>query len=159
MTEINNIEQIISSEVYDIDSQIRSYRWVIDNQGKFYDWNKPSIESAENNINMLIKKREVEAALIIENTKSSIKELLSKHGDGYIVVYSIVERYLGIHRDKCGQFNYLEEKDILNYFKCKTFNEANKKAYSLIEKVRTDINNGCEECKPYWNLSSIMKSL
>lgn len=160
MTEITNIEQIIESEVYSsIDSVIRAYQWQIDNQDKYHDWNKPSVAMAQYHINELMKKRELEATLIIEKTRLTIDELMSYFGNNYLVIYSKEGGYLSIHREKCEHYKLYVKKNDATFIKCKTFEVANKKAYSVIGEVQADIHNGCIECKPFWNLSSIKKSL
>lgn len=159
MTEITNIKEIIDSGVSIIDMQIRNYEWQINDQGNYYDWEKPSIENAQKNINELLKQREIEASLIIENTKSIVDEMSLKFGEGYFVGYSKEDRYIGVHRENCNHYKLFKKGNNLSFKKCNTYNSACKIASSLIKEVQTDISTDCTECQPWWNLPSIKKSL
>jgi hypothetical protein len=158
--EIKNIKQIINSSVSNIDSNIRHYEWQINNQGRYYDCEKPSIEVAQKNINELLIKREIEAAVIIEDTKTKIVELSNKFGEGYFVGYSKEEgRYIGVHRENCDYYKTFTRGNNIKFKKCKTYNSACKIASSLIGEIQTDISTGCTECQPWWNLPAIKKSI
>lgn len=160
MQEVKNIQQIIDSGLSSIDMEISYYERQITNQGDYYEWEKPSIENAQKNINELLKKREIETALIIENTKTKIAELSNKFGEGYFVGYTKEEgRYIGVHRENCNHHKLFTRGKNLKFKKCKTYNSACKIASSLIEEIQTDISTGCTECQPWWNLPAIKKSM
>jgi len=160
MTEITNIEQIINEGVYTTDSMISLYKRQINNQGSYYEWERPSIKVAEKNILELSKKRELEVAVIIEDTKTKIAELSNKFGEDYFVGYSKEEgKYIGVHREKCNHYKLFTSGKNVNFKKCKTYNSACDIASSLIEEIQTDISTGCTECQPWWNLPAIKKSM
>jgi hypothetical protein len=159
MTEIVDIVQIIDSGVYSIDNLIRHYQWQIDNQGKFYEWEKPNIENAKNNISQLLKQRESETNLIIENTKTVVDELSSKYGVNYFVVYSKDEKHIGVHRERCENYNRWIKKHEPSIKNGRTYEDVVKISFTLVQEINTDITSDCEECKPFWNLPSIKKSL
>jgi hypothetical protein len=160
MQEVKNIQQIIDSGLYSINNEINFNEWKINNQGSFHDWEKPSIEEAEKNILELLKKIEVETALIIEETKIKITELSNKFGEGYFVGYTKEDgRYIGVHRENCNHHKLFTRGKNLKFKKCKTYNSACKIASSLIGEIQTDISTGCTECQPWWNLPAIKKSM
>jgi (p)ppGpp synthase/HD superfamily hydrolase len=160
MTEITNIKEIIDYGVSTIDTQIRLYERQIKNQGDYYDWERPSIEVAEKNILELLKKREEESTIIIEDTKIKIAELSKKFGKGYIVSYTKEEvRSISVHRENCNHIKISTSRNNPKFVKCETYKSALNIAFTLIKEIYTDIGTGCTECKPWWNLSAIKKSI
>jgi len=161
MHEILNINELINynSEIIGIDHQISNHKKEIQSQEKYYDFQKPSIEYWQRNINKLLEERDLVVKSITESTKSIVNYLNNTFGNEYFVYYSKDDRFIQIHRNNCDKYKSWVNGSDLKSIKCKSFGEANDKAHSIIKEVITDISDDCIECKPYLNLQSILKSI
>lgn len=158
MHEIINISEIINSNIgllsieNDIDYHVRQMKYQSDN----YDWTKPSLESCQKTILELRDEKTKTYLSLLEETKNEINLLLSNNGTDLFVCYSKKDRFIEIHRQNCSRYIYLIETKDAKIKNCKSFLEANEIAEMKIKIAHTDIRNDCNECKPYWNLESLI---
>lgn len=158
MHEILKIEEIINpnNSIRSIEWEIEYYERQIKYQTENYDWTKPSIESCQKTLLELTREKAKTHQSLLDETKNEINMLLSNNGTDLIVCYSKKGRFIEIHRQNCPRYiNLIETKDSKIKI-CKSFSEAVKIALMKIKIAHTDIGSGCNECKPYWNLESLI---
>ena len=159
MYEISDINQLINQRVSFIDTQIRLFERQIKNQGNYFDWAKPNIETAKKSIAKLLTEREFEARIIIKETKIRIEELSKIFGDSYFVCYT-KHIYIGIHRENCEFYKDCIRGAVDVGFKNSiSFADSLTSASKLTRKMQTDISDDCQLCLPYWNLIELKNSL
>jgi hypothetical protein len=159
MNEILKIDEIINpnNSIRSIEWEIEYYERQIKYQTENYDWTKPSIESCQKTILELREEKDKTHQSLLDETKNEINMLLSNNGTDLIVCYSKKDRFIEIHRQNCQRYIYLIETKDSKTKICKSFLEANKIAGMKIKFAHTDIGDGCNECKPYWNLESLIQ--
>jgi hypothetical protein len=158
MDEIFKINEIIdpNNTIRSIEDEIDYYDRQIIYQTDNYDWTRPSIEFCQKTILELVQEKDKMLQIILEKTKNEINNLLINNGKDLIVCYSKKDRFIEIHRNNCSRYMNLTEKKGSNIKICLTFSEAIKVAGMKIKIVHTDIDDDCNECKPHWNLESLI---
>ena len=113
-----------------------------------YEWEVFNVKSTEFEIAQLEIEREKEVDIAI----AELVDIIKPFSSDYYVYSNTMPLSIEIHRTNCKVTETLKNGKFDFY---PTFENANKKAFEICQKIHWDINDGCRVCKPYLDVKAL----